>query len=170
MGKFLRLAAGVLCVGMLALGAVFFDPTCLSNFPHRWDPDKKNSIVTEIARKEELDQREDAIRRRRQAKEQVAKEVIARRNSLAEAIELFRALDQDWPENHSGPRTPEDFGVSPDEWDGRAVLDSVRLVLDGRPDDAAAVASRLEKELQQLLADRKKRRPAPADPRIKRNR
>ena len=92
----------------------------------------------------------------------MAEEVIARRRSLAEAIERFRALDREWPENHSGPRTPEDFGMSQDEWDGRAVLDYVRRVLADRPGEAAAVADRLEKELQQLLAERKKRLPAPA--------
>jgi hypothetical protein len=55
--------------------------------------------------------------------------------------------------------------VSGDEWGGRDVLYFVRLVLADRPDEAAAVAGRLEKELQQLLADRKKHLPAPAEPR-----
>jgi hypothetical protein len=45
--------------------------------------------------------------------------------------------------------------MSQDEWDGRGVLNSVRQVLTDRPDEAAAVADRLEKELQQLLAERK---------------
>jgi hypothetical protein len=112
-----------------------------------------------------LDQWKEAMRHRREAKAHVAEEVIAGRRSLAEAIELFRALDREWTENHRGPRTPEDFGMSEDEWDGRNVLDYVRRVLADRPDEAAAVAGRLEKELQQLLADRKKSRPTPADPR-----
>jgi hypothetical protein len=170
MSRFLRLAAGVLCVGVLALGVVHFDPACLINFPHGWDPDKRASLSAEVARNEQLDQQEAALRHRREAKAQVAKEVIAGRRNLAEAIERFRALDREWPENHRGPRTPEDFGMSEDEWDGRNVLDHVRRVLADRPDEAAAVAGRLEKELRQLLAERKKRPPAPAELRTERNR
>jgi len=162
MSKFIRLAAAVLCVGVLALGVVLFDPACPLTYPPRRDSRKGVSMAEEVARNEELDQREDAIRRRREAKAQLAAEVITRRRSLAEAIEQFRALDREWPENHRGPRTPEDFGMSQDEWDGRAVLDYVRRVLTDRPAEATAVADRLEKELQQLLADRKKRLPAPA--------
>ena len=166
MSKFLRLAAGVLCLGVLALGVVVFDPACLSNFPHRWDPDKRASMAEEVARNEELDQREAAIRRRREAKAHVAAEVIARRRSLAETVEQFRILNQEWPPI---PR-PEPIilwrlGLSEEEWDAREVLRFVEQVLADRPDDAAAVAARLEKELQELLAERKKHRPAPAEPR-----
>ena len=170
MGKFIRLAAGVCCLGVVALGVVVFDPACLPTFPPRWDPDNRASLAEEVARNERLDEQEAALRRQRQAKRTVAAEVLARRRSLAEAIEQFRALDREWPENHRGPRTPEDFGMSQDEWDGRAVLDYVRRVLTDRPAEAAAVADRLEKELQELLADRKKRPPAPADPRTERSR
>ena len=55
--------------------------------------------------------------------------------------------------------------MSEDERGGRDVLYFVGLVLADRPDEAAAVADRLEKELQQLLAERNKRRLAPAEPR-----
>jgi hypothetical protein len=165
MGKFLRLAAGLCCLGVLVLCVVYFDPACpLTYLPQR-DSGTRASMAEEVARNEELDRREAAIRRRREAKAQVAAEVIARRRSLAEAVEQFRELDREWPENHSGPRTPEDFGMSVDEWGGRNVLDFVRRVLADRPDEAAAVAGRLEKELQQLLAERTKHRPAPAEPR-----
>jgi hypothetical protein len=74
MTKFLRLAAGVLCVGVLALGVVYFDPACLINFPHPWDSDKKASVAEEVARNEQLDEREAALRRQRQAKRSVAAE------------------------------------------------------------------------------------------------
>jgi hypothetical protein len=49
------------------------------------------------------------------------------------------------------------------EWDGRLVIDQVRQILVNRPAEAAEVAGRLEKELQDLLAGRKMRRPAPAE-------
>ena len=163
MTKFLWLAAGILWLGVLALGVVVFDPASLSNFPHRRDPDQKVSLGEEIARNEQLDQQEAALRRQRQAKRRVAAEVIARRRSLAEAIEQFLALDREWPELPSASPTPEELGISAEEWSGRDVLYFVQLVLADRPDEAAAVADRLEKELQQLLAERKKRPPAPAE-------
>ena len=165
MTNFLRLSAGFLCLGVLALGVVLFDPSCLSTFPHRWDPDKKASLAEEIVRNEKLDQQEAALHRQRQAKRRVAEEVLARRRSLAEAIAQFRALDREWPELRSAPQTPEELGMSADEWAGRDVLYFVQLVLADRPDEAATVAGRLEKELQQLLAERKKRLPAPAEQR-----
>ncbi len=157
------LAAGACCLGVLALGAVALDPACPHTFPARWDSAKSPSLAEAIGQNEQLEQRKEAIRDRREAKEQVVEEVIARRQSLAEAIEQFRARDRQWPPSHPWLRhqTPEDLGISQDEWDGRNVLDFVRLVLADRPDEAAAVADRLEKELQQLLHSRKRRPPTP---------
>jgi hypothetical protein len=60
--------------------------------------------------------------------------------------------------------------MSEDEWDGRLVIIWVRGVLADRPAEAAEVAGCLEKELQQLLAERKKRRSTPANPRHERGR
>jgi hypothetical protein len=105
-----------------------------------------------------------------QAKRRVAAEVIARRRSMAEAIDQFRALDQEWPEFPSLPQTSEELGISADEWSGRDVLYFVQQLLADRLDDAAAVAARLEKELQQLLTERKKHRPASAEPPAERSR
>jgi hypothetical protein len=162
MGKFLRLAADACCLGVLALCVVVFDLACPLTFPPRWDSSESPSLAEAVGRNEQLEQRREAIRRRRQAKERVAEEVIARRRSLAEAIEQFRALDRQWPEKIS-VQPPEHFGMSQDEWDGRNVLAFVRLVLADRPDEAAAVADRLEKELHKLLADRKEPGLAPSD-------
>jgi hypothetical protein len=44
-------AVGTLCLCVLALGVIVFDPACLITFPHRGDPDKKASLVEEIARR-----------------------------------------------------------------------------------------------------------------------
>jgi hypothetical protein len=162
MTKFLRLAAGILCVGVLALGVVVIDPSCLSNFPHRRGPDNKASLAEEIARNEQLNQQEAALHRQRQAKRRVAAEVIARRRSLAEAIEQFRALEREWPDFGSAPPLPADRAMSADESSGQDVLYFVRLVLSDHPHEAAAVVGRLEKELRQLLSERAKRRPEPA--------
>jgi hypothetical protein len=121
------------------------------------------SLAEEIERAEQLDHGLEALRRCREAKAHVAAEVIAGRCSLAEAIEAFRTLD--------GQRLPDriqqfvlkDLEISEDELRGRSVLFFVRQVLADRPDEAAVVASRLEKELQQLLAGRRTPPPAPAE-------
>ena len=101
--------------------------------------------------------------RRLDTKKQIAEEVIARRRSLAEAMEQFRALDQEWPQFGLGAEKAKALGISEDEWYGRRVIGWVRTLLYGRPDEAAAVVGRLEKELQELLADRTKPRPASAE-------
>jgi hypothetical protein len=165
MTKHLQLAEGLLCLGVLALGVVAFDFSCLRNAPLPGDSGVRPVMADEVARREQLRQREEAEHRRNEAKRRVAEEVIAGRRSLAEALELFRELDREWPQNRPWPHAPAGVELSQDEWDGRGVLDSVRQVLADRPTEADAAAGRLEEELQQLLADRKKRPPAPVDPR-----
>ncbi len=157
MAKFIRLAAGVLCIGVLALGVVFFDPSCLLTYPARWDSSRGDSMAEDLVRREQLRQLREASFRRIEAKWQIAQEVIAGRQSLAEAMERFRDLDRQWPDLRSVTKRPEDLWMTEDEWDGRAVIGQVRQVLADRPDEAAEVAGRLEKELQILLAERKKR-------------
>src|SRR5262249_39562528 len=98
---------------------------------------------------------EEECNRYWEEKRQVAKEVIDGRRSLAEAIEEFRKLDEPWLSAWDQERTLKALGMSEVEWLGRKVIFLARRVLADRPDEAAAVADRLEKELQQLLADRK---------------
>jgi hypothetical protein len=161
MSMFLRLATGVGCLGVLALGIAVSDLTC----PSSWDGSNRSSLAEERGREEKLKRLRDALRRRLEAKRQVAEEVIPRRQTLAEAIEQFRACDRGWPDTRFWFQTPEEVGMSKYEWDGRSVINQVQEVLVNRPAEAAEVVGRLEKELQELLAARKKRRPAPGDPR-----
>jgi hypothetical protein len=163
MSKFLRLAAVVLCVGVLVLGVVYLDPACPLTYPTPWNAEIRSSMADDLARREHLKQLHEASLRRIEDKWQIAKEVIAGQRSLAEAMEQFRDLDRQWPDLRGGISKPEDLWMSEDEWDGRAVIAQVRQVLAERPDEAAAVADRLEKELQQLLAAQKKRPPASAE-------
>jgi len=156
--KLLRLAAGILCVGMLALGVFVFDPACLLTYPAPRDPSRRDSMAETLTRSEQLKRLHEASFRRVEARWQIAKEVITRQRSLAEAMEQFRELDRQWPDLRSRIKKPEDLWMTEDEWDGRAVIEQVRQVLANRSDEAAAVARRLKKELQQLLADRHKRR------------
>jgi hypothetical protein len=121
-------------------------------------------MAEEVALRGRLKERQEAIHQREEAKRHLAAEVIAGRCSLAETIEQFGLLNQQWPPI---PR-PEPIilraqGMSEEQWDGREVLRFVQLVLADRPDGAAAVVSLLEKELQELLADRKKGRSTPAE-------
>jgi hypothetical protein len=170
MSKFLRLAAVVLCVGVLAVGIVLFDLVGPLTYPRRGEYYSRASLDEELARTERLKRLREASHRRAEAKRQVATEVIARQRSLAEVLEQYRELNRQWPDIRTGFTKPEDLWMSEDEWDSRAVIEKVRQVLADRPDEADAVAGRLEMELQQLLADRKKVPPAPAEPRTERSR
>jgi hypothetical protein len=157
MNKLIRLTSGFLCLDLLALGIAFSDLAC----PPRWDGNNP-SLAEERGREEKLQQMHEATRHRLEAKRQVAQEVIAQRQTLAQAIEEFRTLDRQWPECPPEP-TLEALGISEDELDGLCVLHYVRGVLADHPDEAAEVVGRLEKELQELLEARKKRHPAPAE-------
>ena len=160
MNQLLRPAFGFVCLGLLALGITISQLAC----PLRWNGGQSPSLAEESGREAELQQSFEALRRQRQAKRQVAQEVMAQRRSLAEAIAQFQALDRDWPEGRLRFQKPQDFGMSEEEWDGRSVIYWVQQVLAERPDEAAKVAGRLEKELHELLAKRKKRHPAPVEP------
>jgi len=158
MNKFIRLAACILCLVGLALAAL----------SHKLLPEKNASLPTwaeVLGRKEQLKQLEEEQNRYWEAKRQVAKEVIAGRRSLAEAIEEFRKLDEPWLSARDQERILKVFRMSEVEWRGRKVIFEARRVLADHPDEEAAVADRLEKELQHLLADRKRLRAEPADPR-----
>jgi hypothetical protein len=159
MNKLIRFTFGWLCLGVLAGVILASDLAC----PLRWDGGKSPSLAEERGREANLKESFEALRRQRQAKRQVAQEVMAQRRSLAQAIEQFQALDQDWPEGRLRFQTPQDFGMSEEQWVGRSVIYYVKQVLADRPGEAAKVVGRLEKELQELLAARKKRRPAPAE-------
>jgi hypothetical protein len=170
MSRFLSLATATLCLGLLALAVFVFDPACSH---HNLRPERNASEPTReeiepnwkevVARQEQINQLEKEFNRSREAKGQVAKEVIDGRRSLAEAIEEFRKLNEPWLSARDQERTLKVLRMSEVEWRGRNVIYFTRHVLADRPNEAAAVADRLEKELQKLLADQKKTRSAPSD-------
>lgn len=165
MGKFLRVAALFGCLGVLVLGTIALGPNGPLLFSF-WDCSaKRTSLVETIEQRERIDRIEEASFRRVNTKMHLAEEVIARRQSLAEAMKEFHALDQEWPQFDL--RSAKALqGISDDEWDGQRVLFFVRFVLESRHDEGSAVLGHLEKELQELLADRKKRPAAPQPARI----
>jgi hypothetical protein len=73
MNTFLRLAAGVLCLGVLALGVVSFDPACPLTSPAPWDPNRRDSMAETLARSEHLKRLHEASFRRVEAKWQIAR-------------------------------------------------------------------------------------------------
>jgi hypothetical protein len=160
MSNFIRLAACIPCLGVLALAVLSY----------KLLPERNAFLPTWpeiLSRKEQVNQLEEELDRSWEAKRQVAKEVIAGRRSLAEAIEAFRELEQPWIPARQQEQTLKVLRMSEVEWRGRKVIYIARRVPADRPDEAAVVADRLEKELQKLLADRKKQQPMLADPRIK---
>jgi hypothetical protein len=159
----LRLAAGLSCLGVLALGVVLLDPACPLRSPPQGDSTVRSSLAEELQRVEQLDEGEDVRHRCREAKRHVAEQVVAGRCNLAEALDAFRALDGRWLPDHTQQYVLQDLGISEDQWRGRSVLFYVRQVLSDRPDEAAVVVGRLQKQLQQLLAGRKTPPPAPAE-------
>jgi hypothetical protein len=166
MRKFLRLIAGLSCLGVLILGAVFLCSTG-SHLPS--DAGKKK-LLEELQRDEQLIQGRETFQRYKRAKLQVAEEVIAGRLSLAEALEAFRRLAGQHFSNITKQHVLKERRMSEDEWLGSGLLDYVKDVLVDHPDESTAVVSRVQKELGELLADRKKRPAAPPEPRTERRR
>ncbi|HEY7153510.1 MAG TPA: hypothetical protein VH575_06095, partial [Gemmataceae bacterium] len=114
---------------MLVLGTIALDPNgpLLSSF--RGCLTGKTSLAETLERSERITRFKEASFRRLDTKKQIAEEVIARQQSLAEAMKQFHALDQEWPQFGLGSDTAEDLGISEDEWDGRGVIGQVGVVL-----------------------------------------
>jgi hypothetical protein len=163
MTKYLPLATAFACLGFLALAVFLFDPSCLLHYPLPQKNALPPTMAEVLERKEQLQRLGEDFNRYLEAKDQVAKEVIAGRRSLAEAIEEFRRLDQPWISANYQEQTLKALRISEKEWRGRNVIAFARRVLADRPDEAAAVTDRLEKELQKLVADRKKTRSTLSD-------
>jgi hypothetical protein len=165
MNTYLRVAVGLGCLGcLLVLGAVLLDPACPFPFPPPGDPTLIRSLAKELERSRQLDQRKDDLRRHREAKRHVAEEVIAGHCSLEQALQAFRALEEQWrlPDD-TKEFEPNNQGISDDERLGLDVQFVVQEVLADRADEAAEVVGRLRKELQQLLAARRMPPAAPAE-------
>jgi hypothetical protein len=109
----------------------------------------------EVDRSEDLEKRHKDTARRFEARQQLVQELIAQRRTLAEAIARFQEVDREWPEYTAA--LPKRFGR---EWVGeekayRYVLATVQDLLHDRPEEAAAVIGRLDKEYQQLQAGKR---------------
>ena len=113
------------------------------------------SLLREARQREELQQAQQATLRRVESKEQVVRDVIAQRCSLREALarfqELDRELDRLWPDSF-----PKQSEMRARQWSSEVeghyqyMIVMVKALLRGRPEEAAAILSRLEKDYQQL--------------------
>jgi hypothetical protein len=103
--------------------------------------------LSAIRRNEELEQLREATFRRLEARRRVVREVIDRRCTLAEAVERFEELDQEWPDYREVDPRIRALG-SREEWSYRRILVIVEEILHDRPEEASAVLRRLEKEYQ----------------------
>ncbi|HEY7308918.1 MAG TPA: hypothetical protein VH643_06065 [Gemmataceae bacterium] len=108
--------------------------------------------LSALHRNEELEQLREATFHRVGARQRMVRELIDRRRSLAQALERFEELDRDWPD-FSPQAAEERAGRSEDEWAYQHILVIVRESLRDRPEEAAAVLRRLEKDYRQLQAD-----------------
>jgi hypothetical protein len=116
-------------------------------------------LLNEASFGEALEKTQQAALRRVESKEQVVCEVIAQQCSLKEALarfqELDREFDREWPD--SFPKLSEMRARKwPSEVEGHYhyIRAKVEDHLRGRPEEAAAVLGRLEKDYQQLRAGR----------------
>jgi hypothetical protein len=137
--------------------AVVFPLTVLGCFGLRLacNPEELRRLRQEVRHAEELQLAQQAALRRFEARIQVVREVIAQRCSLREALARFRELDGEldrvWPD--SLPKLSE---IRARQWPSEAegyyqyILTIVKSLLDDRPEEAAAVLRRLEKDYQQL--------------------
>jgi hypothetical protein len=104
----------------------------------------------EADRRAELERLSRATFDRVGAKEQVVRDLIDRRCTLAEAIEAFRELDRRWPDYRTVPLADR----NQDRKAYRYIRAMVEQTLRDRPEQASAVLSRLEKEYEKLRTDR----------------
>jgi hypothetical protein len=89
---------------------------------------------------------------------------------VAEALEAFRRLQGQQFPNSTKEIVMRDREMSEEELLADVILSYVEQVLGDRPDEAAAVMARVKKELQELLADRKKHPATPVAKPIERSR
>jgi flagellar biosynthesis/type III secretory pathway M-ring protein FliF/YscJ len=105
-----------------------------------------------IRRNEELTQLQLAAFHRQEDRQQVVRELIDRRCTLAEALAQYEELDKGLPDFIvAGPEEPS--GGNNKERRYRLILEKVEEMLHDRPEELAKVVRRLEKEYQQLPAD-----------------
>ena len=138
MNPLIRTATIAIVVSVLAV--------CVVSLRFACTPADLSAIRSAIRRNEELEHLREATFRRLEARRRVVREVIDRRCTLAEALERFEELDQEWPDYREVDSRLRALGSR--EWSYRRILVIVEEILHDRPEEASAVLRRLEKEYQ----------------------
>jgi hypothetical protein len=124
-------------IGLLAVGVFSLRFACT---PMDFREDIRSSELAEMRRASEA---------RIEAREQVVRNLIAQRYSLAEAIEHFLELDRQWPELLSKVQADQ----SPQERVYQHIHWRIEDALRDRPEQASIVLRRLEQEYAKLRTE-----------------
>jgi hypothetical protein len=159
MNALIRLAVAVAIVLPLAV---------LCCFGFRFACHPVGTLLHEASLSEELQQARPAIVRRGESKEQVVRDVIARRCSLKEALAHLQELDDELDDilPASFLRSSEIRARKwPSDVEGhyQYIILAVKALLRGQPEEASAVLRRLEKDYQQLQAAKQTPSTAPTE-------
>jgi hypothetical protein len=145
MNNLMRTAVCALVLGLLTLG-VFTLRFAYS--PGDWQEINRRS--------EEIQRLEQAALRREEAMRQAARSYIAQRCTLAQTMQRWQELEQEfsqeWPVFRDILRRPHP--MSDEERYYGLIMDNVEAVLRGQPEKLATVLRRLEKDYEQFQAGR----------------
>jgi hypothetical protein len=119
-------------------------------------------IVQAALRDEELEQSRRPTYHRIDARKETVRDLIAQRCSLSQALAHFGELDGEHPEVLMELSRKRSGYGSDTEWNYQYIVVLVKDLLENHPDEAAIVLRRLEKEYQQLRADRNRPSAMPA--------
>jgi hypothetical protein len=147
-----------------ALVLVVAVPLAVCVFVSRFACDSTDlrELVRGLRRGEELEDFRQAGLRHRVSKEQVVQELIGGRCSLSEALARWQELDHKWIQELERERPELAIGISQmyrlawsdADYYYRNIIELAAELLRDRPEEAASVLRLLERDYQQLQAER----------------
>jgi hypothetical protein len=141
----LRKLVVVLVVGLLALYLVSLRDACL-----------QRDWLREIGRREEIQRLHQVTQRHQEGQYQAVQEWISQRCTLEETLQRLEELEEERDRDLTGYTSTvwEHAPLSDQDRHHQFILLSVKTELSERPEELTAVLRRLEKDYQQLQADR----------------
>jgi hypothetical protein len=151
------MTAVALVVVLLALGVFGFRLTC--------SPSDYQELVQASRRREDLRELERAILRRHQPQVQAVQAWIAQRCTLAETMQQLQEGDREWQQEWPAYTIKEKGWASDEDRYYQVILTHVEEILRERPEELATALCRLQRDYQQLQADRQRPSTAATDSR-----
>jgi hypothetical protein len=148
MNPLLRTTAVALVVVLLALGVFGLRLAC--------SPSDYQELVQASRRREDLRERERASLRRRQLHEQAVQAWIAQRCTLAETMQRLQEGDREVAQEWPAYTIKEKGWTSDEDRHYQLILTHVEEILPERPEELATARCRLERDYQQLQANRQR--------------